>query len=256
MRHKSTVTFQNKQAEETKNQGFFQPVSPVKKKKLTEENDDWLITYSDAVTLLLAFFVLILSVSEISQEKFEYITQGINKELLERENYKSPLNDLHESLFFVFSSNNINPDEALTKGDNFLKIELPSELLFSSASSELSEKSKTLLSNIADRIKLFPLDNFRVEIEGHSDDEPIHTTRFPSNWELSSSRAISVLKVFILRGVDNNKLKAVGYADTRPKVPNRDVNENPILENQKINRRVEIMIVKEFNQKGDMNFYL
>lgn len=217
----------------------------LKRTKVESETEDWLITYSDAITLLLAFFVLILSVSEINQSKFEQVTKSINEDLLEKEEYRSPLLDLENSLSFVLLQNNIELESAITTSDNFLKIDLPSEILFESASSELEPGSVRLLSEIADRIKSFNLNNFDIEIEGHSDDSPINSLRYPSNWELSSSRAIAVLRIFIQRGVQQTKLKAIGYAETKPKVPNRDNLGNPIKNNQKLNRRVEILIAKK-----------
>lgn len=217
----------------------------LKRTKVESETEDWLITYSDAITLLLAFFVLILSVSEINQSKFEQVTKSINEDLLEKEEYRSPLLDLENSLSFVLIQNNIELESAITTSDNFLKIDLPSEILFESASSELEPGSVRLLSEIADRIKSFNLNNFDIEIEGHSDDSPINSLRYPSNWELSSSRAIAVLRIFIQRGVQQTKLKAIGYAETKPKVPNRDSLGNPIKNNQKLNRRVEILIAKK-----------
>ncbi|QCU90251.1 OmpA/MotB family protein [Thiomicrorhabdus sediminis] len=246
MTDKSTVAFQNKQANKIDPEEKFITLSSFEKKKLVEESDDWLITYADAVTLLLAFFVLILSVSNVSQEKFENISQAINEQLLEKDDYKSPLQDLYSKLKIVFEKNDINVIGSLRKEENSLKIDLPSELLFPSGSSNLGKSSLDMISDIADQVKTFPLDNFKVEIEGHSDDIPIHTQQFPSNWELSASRAISVLKVFIDRGVDSSKLKAVGYADTKPKRPNRDSKGLPIELNQQINRRVEIIIKKDF----------
>lgn len=216
-----------------------------KRTKIESETEDWLITYSDAITLLLAFFVLILSVSEINQSKFEQITKSINEDLLEKEEYRSPLLDLENSLSFVLRQNQIALESAITTSDNFLKINLPSEILFESGSSELESGSVQLLSEIADRIKSFNLNNFDIEIEGHSDDSPINSPKYPSNWELSSSRAIAVLRIFIQRGVQQTKLKAIGYADTKPKVPNRDNLGNPIKNNQKLNRRVEILIAKK-----------
>lgn len=193
----------------------------------------------------MAFFVLILSVSEINQSKFEQITKSINEELLEKEKYRSPLLDLENSLSFVLRQNQIALESAITTSDNFLKINLPSEILFESGSSELESGSVQLLSEIADRVKSFNLNNFDIEIEGHSDDSPINSPRYPSNWELSSSRAIAVLRIFIQRGIQQTKLKAIGYADTKPKVPNRDYLDNPIKNNQKLNRRVEILIAKK-----------
>ena len=76
----------------------------------------------------------------------------------------------------------------------------------------------------------------RVRIEGHTCDLPIHTARYPSNWELSAQRAINVLTYLVRKGIDPSRLSAVGYADTRPIVPNIDE------EHRRKNRRVDIVI--------------
>lgn len=216
-------------------------------KKPTEENDDWMVTYADAMTLVMGFFVLILSMSIINQNRFEEVSQAINSGLLKKEHKQeiSPLKDLQTNLSNTLLAFQVLPSEAIEAGDNYLKIDLPGNILFDTGSSELGLKSNNLIAAIAQDIKNFPLPEFNIEIEGHTDDIPISTARFPSNWELSASRAISVLQVFLQQGVDGNKLKAIGYADTRPKVPNTDKIGNPIAANQKLNRRVEIKIAKE-----------
>ena len=102
---------------------------------------------------------------------------------------------------------------------------------------------------------------FNINVEGHTDDDPINTPRYPSNWELSSNRAATVVRFIISQteedtrvdpngqkyGVERNRLKATGYADTQPKVPNRDANDAPIRANQIANRRVVIRISKHTN---------
>ena len=103
--------------------------------------------------------------------------------------------------------------------------------------------------------------NFNINVEGHTDDEPIKTIRYPSNWELSSNRAATVVRFIIAEsandtrmdtngqkyGVERYRLKATGYADTQPKVPNRDASGNPIKANQIANRRVIIRVNKSSN---------
>lgn len=214
------------------------------KKPKEEEQSDWLITYADAMTLILGFFVLILSISIINQGKFEEVADAINQGLLKKEEQNQPLKALNENLKTTLTNHNVLVQNALELGGNYLKIDLPGNVLFATGSAELGDQSTQLIAAIADNIKAFRLEGFNVEIEGHTDNIPIHTNRFPSNWELSSSRAISVLRVFMEQGVDDNKLKAIGYAETRPKVPNTDDAGNPIPNNQQINRRVEIKIAK------------
>lgn len=217
-----------------------------KPKKGEENQDDWLVTYADSITLLLAFFVLILSVSDINQEKFEAINQSLNDNLLNKQASEvvNPLTDLETQLSSVLTAYEINPNKAITLKDNNLRIDLPGEVLFATASAELELNSTHLLQDLAQALRDFPLPNYSIEIEGHSDDNPISTLKFPSNWELSSARAISVLKLFMEAGVDKDKLKAIGYADSRPKVANRNALGESLPDNQTLNRRVEIMVTK------------
>ncbi|WP_130538019.1 flagellar motor protein MotB [Thiomicrorhabdus indica] len=219
---------------------------PVELKKPKEENDEWMITYADAMTLVLGFFVLILSMSMINQNRFEEVSEAINQGLLKKKEQTeiSPLKDLRANLSETLLEFQVLPSEAIEAGENYLKIDLPGNILFKTGSADLGLKSSELIAAIANDIKDFPLPEFNIEIEGHTDDIPISTVRFPSNWELSSSRAISVLRVFLEQNVDGNRLKAIGYADTRPKAPNTDKIGNPIPANQKLNRRVEIKVAK------------
>lgn len=209
-----------------------------------EAENDWLITYADAVTMLLAFFVLIFSVSEVRQAKFEELNDNLGETLLRKERVENPLKDLQNSLSGVLEEHKINANEAISLSDLELKIDLPGELLFKSASTDLGVESIRLIQELAARIKGFPLKNYAIEIEGHTDDVPINNPRFPSNWQLSSGRAIEVLKLFFSAGIDKERLKAIGYADTRPKLPNRNKAGEPISENRAQNRRVEIKVSK------------
>ena len=214
-------------------------------KKPQEENDEWMVTYADAMTLVLGFFVLILSMSIISQNRFEEVSNAINQGLLKKQQHQeAPFKDLQADLSKTLLHHNVLPSEAIEIGENYLKIDLPGNILFATGSAELGEKSDKLIAAIASDFKNFPLPGFNIEIEGHTDDIPISTVRFPSNWELSASRAISVLQVFLKQGVDGNRMKAIGYAETRPKISNTDAIGNPIAENQQLNRRVEIRIAR------------
>lgn len=220
-----------------------EPLNPGRRP--SEENgDDWLVTYADAVTIILAFFVLIFSVSEVRQQQFESLQTSLGQTLLHKKEVKNPLNDLQLSLSGILQEHRIDPLQAITVTDHELKIDLPGELLFKSASTDLEPESVRLIENLAQKIKQFPLQDYAIEIEGHTDDVPISTVRYPSNWQLSSGRAISVLSLFFKAGIDSDRLKAVGYADTRPKAPNRDLRGQPIDENRAQNRRVEIKVAK------------
>ena len=83
---------------------------------------------------------------------------------------------------------------------------------------------------------------FNIEVEGHSDDTPIRTKQFPSNWELSAARASRVVRFFIEEKMASFRFQAIGFAETKPKVPNRDAEGKPIKQNQMTNRRIELHV--------------
>lgn len=223
----------------------YQP-TPLKKSKEEEDGNEWLITYADAMTLILGFFVLILSMSIINQSKFADVSEAIAQGLLKKEVplIESPFKALNTRLRNTLIEYDILPEQALMQEKDSLKIDLPGHILFATGSSQLQPSSQRLIADLARDIRAFDLQDFSIEIEGHTDDIPIQTERYPSNWELSSSRAIQVLQVFLEQGVDGNKLKAIGYAQTRPKVPNREANGQALPDNQQLNRRVEIKIAR------------
>ena len=112
------------------------------------------------------------------------------------------------------------------------------KMLFASGQADLRPEESGLLKTVAGAAKIVPQNPVRVE--GHTDSLPIHTPRFPSNWELSTTRATTVLRYFESCGVAAGRLEASGYADQRPLGPN-DSDENRAK-----NRRVEIVLLRRF----------
>lgn len=130
-------------------------------------------------------------------------------------------------------------EEQQEDGDRITIIEMPSAAFFASGSAELSAEGKVLLRRVrAESLADQTLKDYIVTIEGHTDDIPISTLQFPSNWELSTARAASVVKYLIELGVAPQRLRVAGYADVHPKVPN----DSP--ENRAQNRRVVVKLEK------------
>ena len=107
------------------------------------------------------------------------------------------------------------------------------DVLFAEGSTELTPLGHSVLDAIAQLLKS---DDYPVSVEGHTDNIPIHTAQFPSNWELSSFRATNVARYFIRRGIATDRLRAIGYADTRP------VSSNDSEAGRARNRRVSLVI--------------
>jgi chemotaxis protein MotB len=123
-----------------------------------------------------------------------------------------------------------------------LKLELASSALFPAGSAQILPAMKETLKRLNIAILRLPAGQFIMRVEGHTDDVPISTAEFRSNWELASDRAINVLNLFEADGFPSNQLAAVSFADTQPKVPNRTAQGEPIRINQAKNRRVVVFI--------------
>jgi chemotaxis protein MotB len=130
------------------------------------------------------------------------------------------------------------------KGDRITTVEMSSAAFFASGSAAISRAGEAVLQDVAARLKSDELRDYLITVEGHTDDAPISTLQFPSNWELSTARASAVVHYFLDQGIPARKLRAAGYADSFPKAHNRDANGNPIPEHQAQNRRVVIKLEK------------
>ncbi len=130
------------------------------------------------------------------------------------------------------------------KGDRITTLDMGSAAFFDSGSASLSDSGKAILHGVLARLAAALGEGYRIKVEGHTDDTPIDTAQFPSNWELSTARAAAVVHFFIEQGIPAQRLRAIGYADTEPKVPNRDAAGNAIPGNQAQNRRVIIKLEK------------
>ena len=141
------------------------------------------------------------------------------------------------------------PADIEQKGDRITTLQMNSGAFFEVGSASLSNQGKSILRDVAANLKSDKFKDYNVAVEGHTDDSPIATPQFPSNWELSTARAAAVVKFFLDQGIPPQKLRAAGYADTFPVAPNRDAAGKPIPENQARNRRVVINL--ERIVKGD-----
>ena len=208
-------------------------------RKSVDDVDDWLITYSDLVTLILTFFILLAAISKVDPLRFERIAQSLSGA------YGTSKNTRQVDLKTVFRMiNELIGESAYAE---YVEVELrpigvavtfKGNTLFSSGNATIKKNIEPVLVGLAGVMKSLP---YSIAIEGHTDDIPISSPQFPSNWELSTARASRVVRFLIGRGVETEKLFAAGYADTKSKVPNRANSGNPIPENRAENRRVEII---------------
>lgn len=229
------------------------------KRHMEEEHagnhERWLLTYSDLITLLMIFFIVMYSMSEMDKNKFQGMAEQLGivfgdgqvisvKDsgpggLLKDISY-NPMDETQKKLEEYFEDSGLGSMANIYRDERGMVVSLNEGLLFSSGSAELDEKSREIIIKITGAILGLP--NY-VRIEGFTDNVPIRSVRYKSNWELASQRAINVSQILIDSGFAPQKISTVSYGEYRPIVPND--NEN----NRKLNRRVDIVVMTQENSK-------
>jgi len=214
----------------------------LRRRRATFEADGegWIVTYADAITLLLAFFVMILSVSDLNQGKIEALKEGLAS-IISGKEAVTPFNDIKEALNDIVKEHDMQENVSVDIDVKGVRVEFSNFSLYDSGSAAIKAEALPMLEEVTKVIKNTSHKTHLIEIEGHTDDVPIRTERFPSNWELSASRASNVVKFLMGKGVDKERLKASGYADSRPKVP-LDSGKPISEEDRAANRRVVIYV--------------
>jgi len=216
-----------------------------------ENTERWLLTYADLITLLLAFFIVLYSMSVIDSKKVGDILKALNGvlrggELVIPKEYvdNAPghgllkLGDLRmierqlDKRFGQINQINAIKTETTERG---LVIHIMESALFEESSAQLEPKALSILDIVSDQLR--PLPN-HIRIEGHTDNRHINTSTYPSNWELSSARATEVVKYLISdKVIEPGRISALGYGEFRPLKPNTSV------ENRAANRRIDVVIL-------------
>jgi chemotaxis protein MotB len=218
------------------------------RKKFTEASDEnkgeaWLATYGDMITLLMCFFVLFFSVSDVNVALFEDLKNGFESDVLNTNN-GTPISMLANRLDSVYDHpEHDNEDvevELLKRGIN---IRLASSDLFRSGDATLSRSGRYVVDSVTVQLlDIVERYHLTCDVEGHTDDVPIRSYKFPSNWELSASRAANVLRRMIDAGIPEDQSRAIGFADLRPLIEPRDSTGTLVKGARRANRRVEIII--------------
>ena len=196
------------------------------------QDELWLISYADMLTLLVGFFVLIIASVPMKRAQFERIAAALTG------TRQAPLEDLRDKVDALIARTPELKDKVRTRDDaEGLGIEFHDALFFDSGSARLREEAQPAIGEIARLLRELP--GRPVTIEGHTDDVPINTSSFHSNWELSSQRAINVLQALQTSGVARDRMSARAYADTRPLSP---AAEQDVEQRRASNRRVLIRV--------------
>lgn len=229
------------------------------RRRRAEESSDtgnWLTTYSDLVTLLLCFFVLLFAFSEIDAQKFRSIMSSFQggTGVLNGSNTLDPqidldstqveleedLEKLKDLLDEYADSIGLGPEIIISVEERGLIIRFMDNVLFDSGKADLKIESREILESIAEMLNMDDFKDRLIKVEGHTDTDPIrYSAEFPTNWELSAIRATNVLRYLVEEeGIAGNRISSSGYSFYRPIAPNdTDTNKSK-------NRRVDIVILE------------
>ena len=216
--------------------------------------DDWMATWADAITLLMAFFVILLSTAKIDEAKYAKVANAIAQNLQHKEEPEAqPVAAPVSAEDIAFESKLASRLEPLNKIENVavetakdsLTIEFSGGLLYTPGSADLKKNAVETLGQVSAALGDVDLNEYMITVEGHTDDTPIRTSRFPSNWELSASRATSVVRALVIGGLDRTQVSALAFADTQPLIPNVDSQGRPDPTARERNRRVVIRVARK-----------
>ncbi|MFO7819619.1 MAG: flagellar motor protein MotB [Halanaerobacter sp.] len=231
-------------------------------KQEDEGGADWMTTFADMMTLLLAFFVLLYSFSSINKQKFKQMIEGLQGKLGVLEGGKTissepmvesgldnersgtkQLSNLKNNIEEYIEDEGLEDDVEAKISDKGLTVRFTGEVLFDLGRADIKNNAKEILTKMSEFMKTVPND---IIVEGHTDDLPINNSQFPSNWELSTTRATNVIRYFIeTDNLDPARLSAAGYSKHKPIVSNTS------WENRMKNRRVDIIILRMDEQDNE-----
>jgi len=231
----------------------------------------WMVTFADLVTLLLVFFILLFSISSIEKERFKAVLSSI--QIAFNQNTPAASQIIIQQAPPPVTDSKIDPiipqpetdkDDQPTESDkdelvNDIKsmiheqrlgqfvyvytegeriiIRIKGTILFPSGDVELFEEAIPIFDDIYSLFNKYA--DYNIDIKGYTDDTPISSARFPSNWELSAVRATTVLRFFIDQGINPGRMSATGYSDLFP------IASNDTVQGRAQNRRVEFVLEKE-----------
>ncbi|MCC4274688.1 OmpA/MotB family protein [Marinomonas communis] len=250
-----------------------------------DETAGWIFTFADLMSLLLVFFILLYSLSRMTettlvaalssiqialnsngalvrQDPVKYSGGGTetikpaepqmatNKELVYAkdpidEEVREEVNDIANDVVSKFVANNLESQVMVFEDGEKITIRIDGHSLFESGEAEILYSAEPIYETLLGIFNRYP--DYNINIKGHTDNIPINTVRFPSNWELSAIRATTTLRYFLENGIPPERMTATGYADSIPLM------RNDTEEHRAVNRRVEFVLQRDKDKPINKN---
>ncbi len=221
----------------------------------------WVVTYGDMMSLLLTFFILLLSFSSIQETKFQQAIESLqaalgvfndSESIIQFDSTVVPQEEGGESSEMLYEFRELEQylleeefDDTVevSMTEKGIQIKIEDGFLFPSGGADMKSGADAILEKVSSFLDGKPN---QIQVSGHTDSIPIKTARFPSNWELSASRAIAVARSLLDHGISPDRVSATGFGEFRP------ISKNTTAEGRSKNRRVEIfMKYEETTEQGD-----
>jgi len=245
----------------------------AKEKIIKDNSERYLLTYADLMNLLLILFIVLFAYSQVDTQKFQQLSQSFgavfgtgSNSVLQGSGQGNSLIDfpatmpspvipaeiedmqiegITQEVKEMVKGQGLGGSIDVRRQERGVVISIKERLIFKSGSAEIEKSSEEKLLTIAKDI-LSKIPNKHIRVEGHTDNVPIKSHLYPSNWELSSARATNVLRILVEKGgLDPTLISAVGYGEYTPLVPNdSDANREK-------NRRVDIVILTDDSSQGE-----
>lgn len=231
-----------------------------------DNGERWTLTYLDMITLLFIFFVVLYSMSRVDAEKFQTMADSLNKALggkieiadnqggpnilgggvppdtlpdqpeqNSKDQETTSIEEIKAILDKFAADNNLGNTLVNTIEERGLVVSINETLLFASGSADITAQAREILSKVGTVLGDVPN---QIKVEGHTDNLPINTMQFPSNWELSAARSTNVVKILQAEGMPPNRLSAAGYGEYRP------IASNDTEAGRTRNRRIDLVILR------------
>jgi chemotaxis protein MotB len=251
-------------------------------------HERWLVSYADFITLLFAFFVVMYSISSVNVGKFRVLSDTLEAVFTDPKKSVDPIqvgelsrgedaekknvdprpepaqiielpvapivpeetvrtiNDISNQLNEALLEQIENDDVNIKKGEDWLELEIKSNVLFYSGESKLEKDAVPIIGKVADILRQSANP---VQVEGFTDNQPINTPRFPSNWELSAARAASVVHLLDRYGLNPSRMSAIGYGEFKP------IADNATDKGRQKNRRVVLVVLGSDESRRSLDVF-
>lgn len=226
-----------------------------RKNKTSEhvDNNRWIVSYADFITLLFAFFVVMYAISSVNDSKYKSLSEGMHSAFNKKDRNKATVSTANEKdgpevrktkgqfndgMDALNKSLSVLEDDdyKINRREGWIELEIKAGSLFDAGNADIQSDALLKLMQLAGKLKAT---TYPIYIEGYTDNIPISSPQFPSNWELSAARAASVGRILNVYGIASDRIMVTGYGDQYP------IANNFTDASRGLNRRVNIVIAKD-----------